>query len=49
MVPKDMKKTPRKPYQKPTLTEYGRVRDLTKSVANHPNPDGGNNAKNSRT
>ena len=39
----------KKEYRKPKLTEYGRVRDLTRSVNNNPNPDGGNNAKGSRT
>jgi hypothetical protein len=32
---------PKKPYSKPTLTLYGTVRELTKSVGTHGSGDSG--------
>jgi hypothetical protein len=32
---------PKKPYSKPTLTNYGTVRELTRTVGHSGNPDGG--------
>lgn len=38
---KPVKREPKKPYSKPTLTVYGTVRDLTQSVGAHGNSDSG--------
>jgi hypothetical protein len=38
---KSVKWEPRKPYSKPTLTVYGTVRELTKSVGQHGPRDNG--------
>jgi hypothetical protein len=38
---KPVKREPKKPYSKPTLTVYGTVRDLTQSVRNRGQLDGG--------
>jgi hypothetical protein len=38
---KPVKREPKKPYTKPTLTVYGTVRDLTKAIGNRGNLDGG--------
>ena len=38
---KPVKPELKKPYSKPTLTVYGTVRELTKSVGGRGNPDGG--------
>jgi hypothetical protein len=45
---KARKPEPKKPYKPPELTVYGTVRDLTKAVGIHRNPDGGT-GRNSRT
>jgi len=39
---KPVKREPKKPYSKPTLTVYGTVRELTQKVGRTGNPDGGN-------
>ncbi len=39
---KPVKREPRKPYSKPTLTVYGTVRELTQKVGRTGNADGGN-------
>lgn len=36
-----VKREPKKPYEKPTLTVYGTVRDITQSVATSGMSDGG--------
>ncbi|HXM95017.1 MAG TPA: lasso RiPP family leader peptide-containing protein [Candidatus Dormibacteraeota bacterium] len=36
-----VKNTPKKKYAPPKLTKYGTVRELTKKVGAHGNPDGG--------
>jgi len=36
-----VKREPKKPYSKPTLTLYGTVRDLTQRVGTHGSSDGG--------
>jgi hypothetical protein len=41
-MPKPVKREPRKPYTKPTLTVYGTVRELTQKVGRTGKPDGGN-------
>jgi hypothetical protein len=38
---KPVKREPKKPYSKPTLTVYGTVRELTQSVGTRGNLDGG--------
>ncbi len=38
---KPVKREPKKPYSKPTLTVYGTVRELTQRVGTHGNRDGG--------
>jgi hypothetical protein len=38
---KSVKREPKKPYSKPTLTVYGTVRELTQSAGAHGNLDGG--------
>jgi len=38
---KPVKREPKKPYSKPTLTAYGTVRELTQSAGSHGSPDGG--------
>jgi hypothetical protein len=37
-----VKREPRKPYTKPTLTVYGTVRELTQKVGRTGQADGGN-------
>ena len=39
---KPVKREPKKPYTKPTLTVYGTVRELTKKVGRTGRTDGGN-------
>lgn len=39
---KPVKREPKKPYQKPSLTVYGTVRELTQKVGRAGKPDGGN-------
>jgi len=36
-----VKREPKKPYEKPTLTVYGTVNDLTRKVGPHGTKDGG--------
>ena len=38
---KSVKREPKKPYSKPTLTVYGTVRELTQRVGTRGNLDGG--------
>ena len=38
---KPVKRQPKKPYSKPTLTVYGTVRELTQNVGRHGKKDGG--------
>jgi hypothetical protein len=38
---KPVKREPKKPYSKPTLTVYGSVRELTQRIGNRGNKDGG--------
>ncbi len=38
---KPVKREPKKPYSKPTLTVYGTVRELTQMVGNTSTLDGG--------
>jgi hypothetical protein len=38
---KPVKREPKKPYSKPTLTVYGTVRELTRSVGTAGHRDGG--------
>lgn len=38
---KPVKREPKKPYSKPTLTVYGTVRELTQAVGTHGTRDGG--------
>jgi hypothetical protein len=38
---KPVKREPKKPYSKPTLTVYGTVRELTQAVGTHDHRDGG--------
>jgi hypothetical protein len=37
---KVIKREPKTPYSKPTLTIYGTIRELTQSVGTHGNLDG---------
>jgi hypothetical protein len=39
---KPVKREPKKPYKKPSLTVYGTVRELTQKVGRSGKPDGGN-------
>jgi hypothetical protein len=39
---KPVKREPKKPYSKPTLTAYGTVRELTQTRGRHGTADGGN-------
>lgn len=39
---KPVKREPKKPYSKPTLTVYGTVRELTQKTGRTGNADGGN-------
>jgi len=43
---KPVKREPKKPYSKPTLTLYGTVRELTQRVGSHGNGDGGSFPRN---
>ena len=45
---KPVKREPKKPYSKPTLTVYGTVRELTQSRGNRGQLDGGG-SRTSRT
>lgn len=38
---KPVKREPKKPYTKPTLTVYGTVRELTRTVGTHGTRDNG--------
>ena len=38
---KPVKREPKKPYSKPSLTKYGTVRELTQTMGNKGNKDGG--------
>jgi len=38
---KPVKREPKKPYEKPSLTDYGTIRELTKRVGSHGNVDHG--------
>ncbi len=38
---KPVKREPKKPYSRPSLTKYGTVRELTQAVGNKSNKDGG--------
>jgi len=38
---KAVEREPKKPYEKPKLTVYGNVREITRAVANMGNMDGG--------
>ena len=40
MMDKVIKREPKKPYSKPTLTTYGTVRELTQSVGTRGSLDG---------
>jgi hypothetical protein len=40
LIDKIIKREPKKPYSKPTLTLYGTVRELTQSVGTRGNLDG---------
>ena len=42
---KPVKREPKKPYAKPSLTVYGTVRELTKKVGTVGNRDGGRGTK----
>ena len=44
-----VKREPKKPYSKPTLTVYGTVRELTQTVGIGGNADGGRGARANRT
>jgi hypothetical protein len=46
---KPVKPEPKKPYSKPTLTVYGTVRELTRSISTAGTPDGGRVAGSTRT
>jgi hypothetical protein len=46
---KAVKREPKKPYSKPTLTVYGTVRELTHTVARAGNRDGGGILRPNRT
>jgi len=46
---KPVKREPKKPYSKPTLTVYGTVRELTQSVGRSGRGDGGRGARSNRT
>ena len=37
-----VKREPKKPYSKPTLTAYGTVRELTQTTGRNGRADGGN-------
>jgi hypothetical protein len=39
---KPVKREPKKPYSKPTLTVYGTVRELTQKIGRTGHADGGN-------
>jgi hypothetical protein len=39
---KPVKREPKKPYSKPTLTVYGTVRELTQKIGSTGRADGGN-------
>lgn len=42
---KPVKREPKKPYKKPSLTVYGTVRELTRKVGTAGHADGGHNPK----
>ena len=44
-----MKRQPKKPYSKPTLTVYGTVRELTQKVGVHGSRDNGINPAQNKT
>jgi hypothetical protein len=46
---KPVKQGPKKPYSKPTLTVYGTVRELTQSIGNSGQRDGGRVAGSTKT
>jgi len=46
---KPVKREPKKPYSKPSLTVYGTVRELTQSVGRTGRRDGGRGARANRT
>ncbi len=46
---KPVKREPKKPYSKPTLTVYGNVRELTQTVGRGGRPDGGRGARANKT
>jgi hypothetical protein len=41
MAEPSVKREPKKPYSKPTLTLYGTVRELTQKIGQSGNTDGG--------
>ena len=43
---KPVEREPKKPYSKPTLTNYGTVRELTKAVGFSGNTDSGRGSRN---
>jgi hypothetical protein len=43
---KPVKREPKKPYSKPTLTDFGTVRELTKTVGFSGQPDGARGGRN---
>jgi hypothetical protein len=42
---KPVKREPKKPYSKPSLTVYGTIRELTQKVGTSGKRDGGRNPK----
>jgi hypothetical protein len=46
---KPVKREPKKPYSKPSLTLYGTVRELTQRVGRNGKADGGRSARANRT
>ncbi len=46
---KPVKREPKKPYSKPSLTKYGTVRELTQTVGRHGKRDGGSMRGDRRT
>jgi hypothetical protein len=39
----------KRPYEAPTLFEYGDIRQITQAIGNHTNPDNGTNPGHDRT
>jgi hypothetical protein len=46
---KPVKREPKKPYSKPSLTVYGTVRELTQRVGRNGSRDGGGGLRANRT